>query len=174
MIQQKIILTKDECNQIIDLVNHNDFTQSSTTNSLGETSISDFRTSNDVVFNTTGFLENLLLPKLKPFGIKSLPKTAVLIRYDIGQEFKMHTDSGGIYGHRKKSISIQLSEEDDYTGGHMVVWGPEIEILFDKTIGNMILFNSEKHHQVFPIFSGTRYSLVMWFSIENLSTDNLI
>lgn len=174
MIQQEIILTKEECNQIINLVNHDNFTQSSTANNLGERVVSEYRTSNDIILNTNGFLENLLLPKLEPFGVSSLPETAVLIKYTQGQEFKMHTDNGGIYEYRKKSISIQLSEEEDYTGGHMVVWGPEVEILFDKTIGNMILFNSEKNHQVFPIFSGTRYALVMWFSTENLSTNNLI
>lgn len=165
MIQQEIILTREECNQILNLCNSDYFQRSRVSDSLNDSEISDYRTSYEMSLVDNEFVLNLLLPKLGKYGIKSLPSIIKIIRYDIGQEFKYHIDNGGDFNYRIKSLSIQLS--DEYEGGEMIVWGYEGDKLFDKTIGNMILFDSELPHQIFPIKSGMRYSLVMWLSSEN-------
>ena len=172
MIQQEILLTRDECNKVIDLINEKNFQRSKTSDGNGQSSISDYRTSYEITFENNQYLNNLLLPKLEKFGIISLPNTIKLIRYESGQEFKRHTDSGGEYNYRVKSVSIQLS--DDYEGGDMFIWGSSVEVPFDKTLGNTIIFNSELPHQVLPIKSGVRYALVFWLSGEHLIPKNTI
>jgi len=65
--------------------------------------------------------------------------------------------------HRKLSVTIQLSDPADYTGG---------EFEFESTIdqlppehteqGTILIFPSFYKHQVKPVTSGTRHSLVTW------------
>ena len=166
MIEQEIILTNSECNQILDLCNNLEFKRSRVSDSNDYSEITDYRTSYEITLSNDTFISNLLLPKLEKFGVNSLPNFIKVIRYETGQEFKYHVDNGGVFDYRIKSISIQLS--DEYEGGEMVVWGYDGDLLFNKEIGNLIIFNSELPHQVFPIKSGVRYVLVMWLSEENI------
>ena len=105
-----------------------------------------------------------------------------------GDFYTWHTDSGadpypsGMI--RKISCSVQLSDPDDYEGGHFQ-WIEPIG-LFDKLKstgsmrvdvdpyiktapfsakerGTFIVFPSFVHHQVMPVTQGTRISLVSWY-----------
>lgn len=64
---------------------------------------------------------------------------------------------------RKLSISVQLSDPDDYAGGDLEFF--EVAGL-DKDLqrkrGTLIVFPSYIQHAVTPVTSGTRYSLVSW------------
>jgi PKHD-type hydroxylase len=63
---------------------------------------------------------------------------------------------------RKLSITIQLSDSKDYTGGDLVLHisaDPETMI---KDQGRLICFPSYVLHEVRPVTKGTRYSLVAW------------
>lgn len=166
MVTQEIILTKEECNEIIGKVHNSWFKRSRVSNEDDLSEVSDIRTSYEFTFDKSNFLNNLLLPKLKKYGVVSLPSFIKLIRYEKGQEFGYHVDNGGVFNYRKKSVSIQLS--DEYDGGDMNIWGYEGDVFFDKSVGNMVIFDSSLPHQIFPIKSGTRYALVFWLSEENL------
>ncbi len=69
---------------------------------------------------------------------------------------------------RKLSITINLSDENDYDGGllkfdcgqHTKKQFVECEEI--KPRGSMIVFPSYTYHCVTPITRGTRYSLVLW------------
>jgi PKHD-type hydroxylase len=83
---------------------------------------------------------------------------------------------------RKLSITIQLSDPDDYEGGRFEWLEPgssfdnlrSIDTTIDlnnilqsapfsaKTKGSIIVFPSDVHHQVTPVTRGTRESLVGW------------
>ena len=99
--------------------------------------------------------------------------------------YTWHTDHGGMLNNdgtiRKLSITIQLSEPDDYNGGHFQWLEPVNEFnqltkekVVDvhkmvqtapcsaKAIGTMIVFPSFVYHQVTPVTMGTRRSLVGW------------
>lgn len=64
--------------------------------------------------------------------------------------------------HRKLSISIILN--DEYEGGILEMDPTDCEALPKEanTKGTIILFPSFFRHQVTPVTSGTRYSLVTW------------
>ena len=70
---------------------------------------------------------------------------------------------------RKISMTINLTEPDDYKGGDLKFdFGPHAGRARFKTCkeirprGSIIVFPSFIHHQVTPVTEGTRYSLVMW------------
>ena len=106
-----------------------------------------------------------------------------------GDFYTWHTDSGDTPQSdggriRKLSSTIQLSNPDDYEGGHFQ-WIEPVGI-FDKLKstgtqninvenyiqsapfsakerGSFIIFPSFVHHQVQPVTRGTRVSLVSWY-----------
>lgn len=64
---------------------------------------------------------------------------------------------------RKLSVTIQLSEPDDYEGGEVQLQGPNNELyLTPKERGTVIVFDSRTLHRVRPVKSGVRKSLVGW------------
>lgn len=167
MIVQSNILSKQECDSILELTNNHEFKKSKASYSNGEAS-KNFRTSLDIEIPTPKIVEDILKPKLIEYGIDSLPSTIVILKYTKGKEFKRHTDTGELFPHRLKTLSIQLSDKDEYTGGDFLIFKSKgEEVLFEKTLGNMVLFDSDREHLVTPILSGTRYAMVMWFTDSN-------
>ena len=63
---------------------------------------------------------------------------------------------------RKLSISIQLTNPEEYEGGELYLYNDDKGTLMDKTQGTLILFPSYVLHEVMPVTKGTRNSLVTW------------
>ena len=65
---------------------------------------------------------------------------------------------------RKLSISIQLTNPDEYEGGELKLYDGDDEeaIIMDKTQGTLIMFPSYVLHEVMPVTKGERNSLVTW------------
>jgi predicted 2-oxoglutarate/Fe(II)-dependent dioxygenase YbiX len=59
---------------------------------------------------------------------------------------------------RKLTCSIQLSNEQDYQGGDLLVLNTKMP----RTRGTMIVFPSMFMHNVSPVVSGTRCALITW------------
>jgi len=83
--------------------------------------------------------------------------------YDDGGHYDWHVDVGpGNINHRKISITVQLSDPEEYEGGDFELWtGGEFKTL-PKSKGDAILFPSFLMHRITPITKGTRKSLVLW------------
>lgn len=84
-----------------------------------------------------------------------------------GEHYDWHIDRGGQFGTRKLSVTMQLSNSDDYEGGDLELWfgGSEEDIMkADRTRGLMTFFPSWVMHRVAPVTKGVRYSLVCWVS----------
>jgi PKHD-type hydroxylase len=63
---------------------------------------------------------------------------------------------------RKLSISIQLTNPEEYEGGELYLYDDDKGTVMDKTQGTLILFPSYVLHEVMPVTKGTRNSLVTW------------
>jgi PKHD-type hydroxylase len=65
---------------------------------------------------------------------------------------------------RKLSITIQLSDSDDYEGGNFILdrqyQQPDSKDL--RTKGTILVFPSPIKHKVTPVTKGIRKSLVAW------------
>jgi PKHD-type hydroxylase len=79
-------------------------------------------------------------------------------------KFQKHVDrylNGEV---RKLSISIQLSNFDEYEGGELITYEDGLGRKANKQQGNLIMFPSFILHEVTPITKGERNSLVIWVS----------
>ena len=90
-----------------------------------------------------------------------------LSRYSLGQFYDKHIDFNGnpdlkSYT-RKLSMSVQLSDEDSYEGGDLIIYYGGEQYIAPKGKGTIIVFDSRLTHEVTPITRGERYSLVKWF-----------
>lgn len=89
--------------------------------------------------------------------------------YEVGSFYKEHRDMDHkIYGNRKLSISIQLTDGVRYDGGDFLLknfYGGELEMPKElRNKGSIIVFPSILLHQVTKVRAGTRHSLVQWHS----------
>ena len=78
-----------------------------------------------------------------------------------GTFYGIHRDIGPNYMHRKISLSLQLSDSNDYTGGDFEING---ELIPHRDKGDLIMFPSIMPHQVLPIKTGIRKSIVIWLT----------
>jgi predicted 2-oxoglutarate/Fe(II)-dependent dioxygenase YbiX len=83
-----------------------------------------------------------------------------LLRYETGQFYTEHTDS---FTQIHRSLSCSIALNDDYEGGEFAFFGREVKYKIPK--GSAILFPSNfmYPHEIMPVTSGTRYSIVTWF-----------
>jgi PKHD-type hydroxylase len=83
--------------------------------------------------------------------------------YDNGGHYGWHMDIGPHpINHRKISITIQLSNPDEYEGGDLELWTGIGQVLAPRSQGCAVLFPSFIQHRVTPVTKGTRKSLVLW------------
>tara|TARA_R110000782_G_scaffold201534_1_gene290209 strand:+ start:321 stop:905 length:585 start_codon:yes stop_codon:yes gene_type:complete len=90
--------------------------------------------------------------------------------YDVeGGHYDWHQDIGpGIGSHRKVSITVQLSEADEYEGGDLQFWyGGQSITDAPKGAGVVVLFPSYLMHKVSKVTKGTRRSFVLWIGGEH-------
>ena len=172
---QKILFTKNECEYFKSLSNNKVFDRSRITEYTSSNVISEYRTSQEVSILLDIDLSNMILEKIKEFGIKTLPNYFIILKYDKNQEFKKHNDSGVEYPNRYKTLIIQLSDDIEYKGGELCIFEKDRELIASKDIGNVIMFDSSIEHCANKIQKGIRYSMVFWLSIDNFGlTKSLI
>jgi len=83
--------------------------------------------------------------------------------YEGGGHYDWHMDIGPFpINNRKISITIQLSDPDDYIGGDLEIWTGNGLQTCARQKGSALLFPSYMLHRVTPVTSGTRKSLVLW------------
>lgn len=83
--------------------------------------------------------------------------------YDDGGHYGWHMDIGpSPINHRKVSITIQLSNPEDYEGGELELWTGNGVQKVEKHKGCAILFPSYMLHRITPVTKGVRKSLVLW------------
>ncbi len=97
------------------------------------------------------------------FDLRGFYEGMQVASYDPEGHYDWHSDLGtGAYSVRKLSLSVQLSDTDDYEGG-------ELEFMAGnepapKKIGSLVAFPSFLVHRVRPVTRGNRMSLVSWIS----------
>lgn len=83
-----------------------------------------------------------------------------ILRYKEGQFYIQHTDSFKI---RPREVSCSFALNDDYEGGEWGFFNKELKYKIKK--GSCIMFPSNfmYPHEIMPVTSGTRYSVITWF-----------
>jgi len=83
-----------------------------------------------------------------------------LLKYEVGGFYSQHKDS---FKERPRTISCSFALNDDYEGGEFAFFDRELVYKLKK--GSCIMFPSNfmYPHEIMPVTSGTRYSIVTWF-----------
>ena len=79
-----------------------------------------------------------------------------------GDFYDFHSDTGPGMNHRKISMTVSLSDPDDYIGGDFEF--REHGIIPKMKRGDAIMFPSWKQHKIHPITHGIRKTLVVWIA----------
>lgn len=100
------------------------------------------------------------------FDLYSAPELIQYTEYLAEDEghYTWHQDIGpGMGSHRKVSITVQLSDSDEYEGGDLEMWsGGEHVQKSPRGAGVVFIFPSYMMHRVTPITKGLRRSFVLW------------
>lgn len=153
-VSQKVLFSKEECDFIIKLekINHQSWVNNDR----------DYKSST-IVFNdeTSWVFDRLKIFFEEVSGCEmfNLKNEIHFHKYKTDDWFGIHNDTRN---NRLFSVGVLLN--DDFNGGDFKLYNPN-EILLDKIIGNSYVFDASVLHEVTPIKSGTRYSLI-WF-IQN-------
>ena len=112
-------------------------------------------------------LINFVVKKLEPLKVINISsQTLSIIQYVEGDYFGKHRDlSRSEYGASYKTCVIQLSAETEYGGGELCIE----DIPQTKTQGSVILFPSQKEHEVKKVTRGTRYSLTIFLKEQDFN-----
>jgi len=108
------------------------------------------------------------------FNIKNTIERFQYTEYhgNVKGHYNWHVDLGpGVPSYRKLSLSIQLSDPNEYVGGDLQVFDANVDSPFPyrdvpRKKGSAILFPSFTPHRVTPVTKGVRKSLVWWVGGE--------
>lgn len=83
-----------------------------------------------------------------------------LLRYETGGFYSQHTDS---FTDLPRAVSCSICLNEDYIGGEFAFF--DRQMMMRLPTGGAVLFPSNFMfpHEVMPVISGTRYSIVTWF-----------
>jgi predicted 2-oxoglutarate/Fe(II)-dependent dioxygenase YbiX len=83
-----------------------------------------------------------------------------LLKYEVGDFYITHTDS---FKGQQRAVSCSFALNDGYEGGEFAFFDREVVHKLKK--GSCIMFPSNfmYPHEIMPVTSGTRYSIVTWF-----------
>jgi len=162
--------TKEECEKIIDVAKNKGLTTGKT---VGGGTTDPSRNSDISWLNPTDNLHwvyqrltDIIVPLNKDF-----------FKFDLygineGLQFTNYKAPSGKYGKhidrtmnmavRKLSVSIQLTNPDEYEGGDLCIYDGDRAEKMDKKQGTLVMFPSYVLHEVTPVTKGERNSLVTW------------
>lgn len=190
-------LTKEECTEIIEIINNSDLKSSSTISSADTSNykVNDYRTSKTCYFyNKFPLITEIESRTCKTIGINNRYSEQIQgQKYCVGDQFKIHTDyfdadilkkNQTIKGQRTWTFMIYLNDmEDDDSGGYTSF--PYAYIATKPKAGTAIIWNnldSNKKENIYsshcgmPILKGEKYILTHWFKDQeiNLQVNNQI
>lgn len=99
------------------------------------------------------------------FDILGFHSKLQLTDYSKDGFFAWHMDTGNKFNStRKLSITVQLSDPDEYEGGDLQFHSGNDIVTASKKKGTAIIFPSFVYHRVQPVTSGKRMSVVGWIA----------
>jgi hypothetical protein len=82
-----------------------------------------------------------------------------ILRYEVGQLISYHVDDN-----EPRVLSMSIALNDDYTGGEFRFFkNDNIKVKLNAGCAIMFPSNFMYPHEILPVTSGTRYSMITWF-----------
>jgi PKHD-type hydroxylase len=161
------LFSKDECQTIINIAKDKGLIKGTT---KGESDVRDSKISwlypvdgMDWVFRRVTDITLNLNERFFKFDLFGINEGFQFTNYKAPSgKYGKHIDRGINIPVRKLSISIQLTNPEEYEGGELYLYQGDKGDLMDKTQGTLIIFPSYVLHEVMPVTKGERNSLVTW------------
>ena len=159
--------SKEECQTIINIAKNKGLIKGKT---RGESDVRDSKISwlyptddMDWVFRRVTDITLNLNERFLKFDLFGLNEGFQFTNYEAPSgKYGKHVDRAVSTSVRKLSISIQLTDPEEYEGGELYLYDDDKGTLMDKTQGTLIIFPSYVLHEVMPVTKGERNSLVTW------------
>ena len=163
----KEAFSKEECQKIINIAKDKGLIKG---NTMGKTNLRDSKISwlypvddMDWVFRRVTDIILNLNDRFFKFDLFGLNEGFQFTNYKAPSgKYGKHVDRSINIPVRKLSISIQLTNPEEYEGGELCLYNDDKEEIMDKSQGTLILFPSYVLHEVMPVTKGERNSLVTW------------
>jgi len=126
----------------------------------------------NIQFNNINWINALLCGYIRYANSKNFhynlsdedKELAQISKYSVGEFYGEHRDFGKNDNlTRKLSLTVQLSDENSYEGGDLILYNGSIRNKGSRGKGSVIVFDSRVYHEITPITRGVRYSLVKWY-----------
>jgi PKHD-type hydroxylase len=161
--------SKEECQTIINIAKNKGLIKGSTkggdTKDVRDSKISWLYPTDDMdwVFSRVTDMVLNLNERFFKFDLFGINEGFQFTNYEAPSgKYGKHVDRGINIPVRKLSISIQLTNPEEYEGGELYLYEDDKGTVMDKAQGTLILFPSYVLHEVMPVTKGTRNSLVTW------------
>ena len=165
------VFTPEELDTIIQIGNSTELVKASTYGEQSDKNRKSYVTflfPNEItnfIFARLAGLINEMNQQFFQFDLTGLEQGLQFTRYEApGEHYDWHIDKGYMTAPRKLSVSLQLSDPNDYKGGEFEMSFGRKPVKVSKERGLAVLFPSYVLHRVRPVTEGTRYSLVAWIS----------
>lgn len=118
------------------------------------------------VFNRLNHIVSSLNAEFFRFDLTCFGEPIQLTHYDQAEHgmYGWHQDCNNNGPSRKLSLVMQLADPSEYEGGNLEVMTSSVPEVIQKKRGFIVVFPSYIVHQVTPVTSGDRQSLVSWIS----------
>jgi len=176
---QKKVFTKEECEKIISLTKNTNLSEGQIVNknNLPDIKLPDIRTSKICWINCdeeTKWIFSKMIncvfnlnSKYFQFNISGMYEGLQFTNYKSPNgKYAKHIDRVLDRPVRKLSVSIQLTDPNNYEGGELYVYDNNKGTVMEKEQGDLVMFPSYMLHEVKPVTKGERNSLVAWITGE--------
>lgn len=120
---------------------------------------------NDWIYKKLGMIAAQCNAERFGFDLYGFYQELQLTQYEEGNFFEWHMDFGaGEISARKLSITVQLTDPDEYEGGDLQFMINNKIVDAPRGKGTVIVFPSFVMHRVTPVRKGVRRSIVGWVS----------
>ena len=176
---QKKVFTKEECEKIINIAKNKSWSRGKirSVKKCLDYEKQDMRSSNicwiscdeetDWIFSKIIYSAFKLNADFFQFNISGMDEGLQFTNYKSQSDrYDKHVDRCYNAKVRKLSLSIQLTDPNNYEGGELYIYENRKGTLMRKQQGDLIIFPSYMLHEVKPVTYGERNSLVTWITGE--------
>ena len=175
---QKKVFTKEECEKIINIAKNKSWSRGKirSVKKCLDYEKQDMRSSNicwiscdeetDWIFSKIIYSAFKLNADFFQFNISGMDEGLQFTNYKSSDRYDKHIDICYNAKVRKLSLSIQLTDPNNYEGGELYIYENRKGTLMRKQQGDLIIFPSYMLHEVKPVTYGERNSLVTWITGE--------
>ena len=162
-------IPSDLCDYIVDTFNKNKYDKGKTGGWGEEAELEPSKRQVDMQFSSMNWINALLGGYIRYANSENFHynlsdndiESAQISRYSVGEYYDEHIDFGKDNNlTRKLSLTVQLSDENDYEGGDLIFYYGSDKDKAPRGKGSVIVFDSRTPHEVTPVTKGVRYSLV--------------